>query len=638
MQDPPAGSPGSGSPPYPASLVAGVTQLAATRPHEPAYTFMDYSATLAGSARILTWAALDRSARAVAAALRGRAGPGDRAAVLAPQGLGYVVAMLGAFYARVTAVPLFTPDLPGHRDRLDRIIADADPACVLTTADAAAAVGAFLRERPAGSLRDVLTVGAIGQGRPPPRWQGPPLPRAGQPDPGPHSEPGRGSELAAGWAGGPPAGRAGERPAGWEYEPEPIGADEVAYLQYTSGSTRLPTGVMITHGCLVANAAQIDAALTVAPGTATALGWLPLFHDMGFVMTIAMPIATANRSVFMDPAAFLMRPVRWLELASRYPGVITAGPNFAYEYCAARIGADAKTGLDLGGVRAFLNGAEPVRPATVRTFIAAFADCGLRPQTMTPAYGLAEATVYVASGQPGDAVHIVAFDRQALELGRAHQVPEDSDGAISLASCGTPGGQHVLIVDPQTRRECPAGQVGEIWVHGPNVAPGYFRQPPGEGEVFAAALAAAPDGLPAEGWLRTGDLGVFDGGELFVTGRLKDLIIIDGRNHYPQDVEVTAQNAHPVIRRDRVAAFAVPGSDRDHVVVVAERARRVAAGHVDPVEVARAVRGAVSARHDLRLHDFLLVEPGMVPRTSSGKIARSASRERYLAGTFAPGR
>jgi fatty acid CoA ligase FadD32 len=614
MHDAPAQA-GPAAPPQPtASLVTGLAHLAATQPHQPAYTFMDYTATLAGSARILTWAAVDRHARAVAAALRSRVPAGERAAVLAPQGLGYVVAMLGAFYARVTAVPLFTPDLPGHRDRLDRVIADADPSCVLTTADAAAPVAAFLAERRSRSLRDILTIGDIGEAGTALRWLEPPGGRGSGPE--------REQEPAAGW------------------EPEPIDPGEVAYLQYTSGSTRVPTGVMITHGCLAANTAQIREALSVDPGSATAVGWLPLFHDMGFVMIVAMPIAGAVRSVFMDPAAFLMRPVRWLELCGRYPDVITAGPNFAYEYCAARIGDDAKTALDLSGVRAFLNGAEPVRPATVRTFTAAFAGCGLTPRMMTPAYGLAEATVYVASRRPDQDVRIAAFGRQALELGRAHQVPEASDGAILLASCGVPGGQHVLIVDPQARRESPTGQVGEIWVHGPNVAPGYFNHPAGEGEVFGAALAAAPGGLPTEGWLRTGDLGLLEGGELFVTGRLKDLIIIDGRNHYPQDVEVTAQNAHPVIRRDRVAAFAVPGGgggDRDHLVVVAERARRVASGHVDPAEVARAVRGAVSAHHDLRLHDFLLVEPGMVPRTSSGKIARSASRERYLAGTFAPG-
>ncbi|MGE5291801.1 MAG: fatty acyl-AMP ligase [Micromonosporaceae bacterium] len=603
------------------SLAARVTQLAATIPDRPAYTFVDYSADLNGRRETLTWSDVDRRARAVAAVLASRLRHGERAAVLAPQGLGYVVAMLGAFYARVTAVPLFTPGLPGHRERLERILADADPACVLTTAPEARSVADFLRDhRPPSLQTEPVLVDII--------------------DP----------VLAAGW------------------RDDGIEADDVAYLQYTSGSTRQPAGVMITHRCLAANAAQISAALGLEPGFPTAVGWLPLFHDMGFVMTVAMPIALGVKAVFTDPAAFLMRPVRWLQLVSGETNVVSAGPNFAYEYCAARIADEDKAALDLSGVYAFLNGAEPVRPSTMERFASAFARCGLAPEAMTPAYGLAEATVCVAVGPPGRAARIAAFDRAALECGLGHLVAEGAAGAgtpatsaapVLLASCGEPAGQHVAIVGAGTRTPCAAGHVGEIWVHGPNVAPGYFRQPGRDREVFGATLGSAalpargdaalpgghpqtpdgpepPGGLPADGWLRTGDLGLIHDGELFVTGRLKDLIIVDGRNHYPQDVEVTAQNAHPVIRRDRVAAFAVPGSDFDRVVVVAERARQVGPGEVNRAEVARAVRGAVSAHHDLRLHDFLLVEPGAVPRTSSGKIARSASRERYLAGAFGP--
>ena len=576
------------------SIVARVIQLAATIPDRPAYTFVDYSADLNGRRETLTWSEVDRRARAVAAVLASRVHTGERAAVLAPQGLGYVVAMLGAFYARVTAVPLFTPDLPGHRERLERILADADPACVLTTTSAAKSVADFLRDhRPPSVQTEPVLVDTI--------------------DP----------VLAAGWRDGG------------------ITADDVAYLQYTSGSTRQPAGVMITHRCVAANAAQIAAALRLEPGVPTAVGWLPLFHDMGFVMTVAMPIALGVTAVFTDPAAFLMRPIRWLQLVSGETDVVSAGPNFAYEYCAARIAEDDKAALDLSGVYAFLNGAEPVRPSTMQRFATAFARCGLAPEAMTPAYGLAEATVCVAVGAPGRATRIAAFDRTALESGLGHLVPEGASmgatGAspVLLASCGEPARQHVAIVEPGTRTPCAAGHVGEIWVNGPNVAPGYFRQPDRDREVLGATLVSA-DGLPADGWLRTGDLGMIHDGELFVTGRLKDLIIVDGRNHYPQDVEVTAQNAHPVIRRDRVAAFAVPGSDFDRVVVIAERARQVEPGEVNSAEVARAVRGAISAHHDLRLHDFLLVEPGEVPRTSSGKIARSASRERYLAGAFGP--
>jgi fatty acid CoA ligase FadD32 len=563
-------------------------QLAAASPDRPAYTFVDYQADPQGREQGLTWAEVDQRAAAVAAVLREHGLAGERAAVLAPQGLEYVVAMLGAFYARVVAVPLFTPDLPSYQDRLVRVIADAEPACVLTTAAAEASVRSLLGGHPAGP-RLVVAVDTV--------------------------EP--------------------ERAAGWQ--DEEIAADDVAYLQYTSGSTRHPAGVRITHGCLAANAAQIAAGVGARPYSTTTVGWLPLFHDMGFVLTVAMPMAIAARAVFMDPAAFLMRPARWLRLVSGRAEVFTAGPNFAYDYCATRIGEDVKAGLDLSGVRAFLNGAEPVRPATLRKFADAFAGCGLSPRALTPAYGLAEATVYVSSGSPDQAARITSFDRRALELGTAVGCPEGTTNAIVLTSCGRPGGQHVAIVDPHTCLPRPAAQVGEIWVHGPNVSPGYFRPPPGDREVFGGTLARAAGRLPAGGWLRTGDMGVIHDGELFVTGRLKDLIIIDGRNHYPQDVEITAQDAHPAIRRDRVAAFATAGRDGSYLVVVAERARTGAAGQADLAEVTRAVRAAVSAQHGVGLHDFRLTRPGAIPRTSSGKIARSACLERYLAGEFAAG-
>ena len=232
----------------------------------------------------------------------------------------------------------------------------------------------------------------------------------------------------------------------------------------------------------------------------------------------------------------------------------------------------------------------------------------------------------------------MALDRAALQRGEAIPLAGDEDSAVLLTSCGVPAGQRVAIVDPQAGSVCPAGRVGEIWVHGPNVAAGYFGSPERGAETFGAALAAAPDGTPRRGWLRTGDTGVFQDGELLVTGRLKDLIIIDGRNHYPQDIEATAQDAHPVIRRDRVAAFAAPGEAGDRLVVVAERSRQAAAEQVDRAEVTRAVRAAVSTRHGAPLHDFRLVRPGDIPRTSSGKIARSACCERYLRGAFAADR
>ena len=594
------------------SLVQRLQELARELPDRPGYTFVDYLATHGGHRETLTWSEVDQRARAVAAVLRDRMLAGERVAVLAPQGLDYVVAMLGAFYARVVAVPLFTPDLPGHAERLARILDDARPACALTTSAAAPSVVALLRER---SLPMPGGVVSVDEG-----WV---------------------TSIA-------------------DWRDEPVQPADLAYLQYTSGSTRAPAGVMITHGCLAANAAQIVAALQIEPQVSTAVSWLPLFHDMGFVMTVAMPIACPATAIFTDPAHFLMRPVRWLELASGRPDVFTAGPNFAYDFCASRVSDAERATLDLSGVRAFINGAEPVRPASLRRFLRAFAGCGLAPGALVPAYGLAEATVCVALGHRDRPARAIALDRTALQRGAAvargevildaaPAGPPDGPGAdpsaVLLTSCGVPAGQQVAIVDPQTAVACPPGRVGEIWVNGPNVSPGYYRRPsvqalpsPGEGEAFGAVLAGPPPGLPATGWLRTGDTGVIYDGELMVTGRLKDLIIIDGRNHYPQDVEATAQDAHPAIRRDRVTAFAVepaggtaPG-DGDRLVVIAECARHALAEQVDPADVAGAVRAAISTQHGITLSSFRLVLPGQIPRTSSGKLARSACRDRYLAG------
>ncbi|MEU6794924.1 fatty acyl-AMP ligase [Nonomuraea wenchangensis] len=544
-------------------LITRVARWAREFPDAPAYTFVDHLGD--GSRRTYTWARADLKARALAVRLRELARPGDRAAVLAPSGLDYVVAVLGTMYARLVAVPLFAPGLPGHGERLERAFADAGPAVVLTTTPARPGVDAFLGE--AGP--PVVVVDAV-------------------------------SDLLAD-----------------EWEREPIAAGDLAYLQYTSGSTRAPAGVEITHGNLTANAAQLWEVFRARPRVSAAVLWLPLFHDMGLVATIAMPIMGANRAVFMDPVAFVMSPVRWLRLLSEEADAYTGAPNFAYEFTAARVRPEDKEGLDLSGVRVMLNGAEPVRPGAFAAFDAAFAGCGLRPEAHTPAYGLAEATVFVAATGRDERPVVTAFSRDALREGRA--VPWTEGPASHLVACGRPHGQRVRIVGDAGDQ--PDGHVGEIWVRGPNVARAYWRDPARTAEVFGA-----------DGWLRTGDLGVWHDGRLYVTGRIKDLVIVDGRNHYPQDIEATVQEAHEAVRRDRVAAFAVPGEDTERLVVVAERSRR--GQGADAAEVARAVRAAVRAGHDLAVHDFVLTEAGAVPRTSSGKLARRACLRAYLEGAL----
>ncbi|MDP9864730.1 MULTISPECIES: fatty acyl-AMP ligase [Streptosporangium] len=559
------------------ALIAQVERWAREIPDAPAYTFLDYSAGHDGVKHTLSWAKADLKARALAVRLREVTLPGDRAAILAPQGLEYVVAMLGAMYARVVAVPLFAPDLPGHADRLVRAYADADPVCVLTTTSALDSVHAFLDGGSAPRPKQVITLDTV-------------------------------SDLLAD-----------------EWEPEPIGLDDLAYLQYTSGSTRAPAGVEISHANFTANARQLWEAFRATPRVSTAALWLPLFHDMGLIATVAAPMVGGNQAVFMDPVAFVMHPVRWLRMLSEYDDVFTGGPNFAYEYTAGRVTDEEKATLDLSGVSVMLNGAEPLRGSTIDRFSETFAGCGLRPEAHTPGYGLAEATVFVTVMDRDLPARVTLFDRDELTAGRA--VPYTGRGRVSdLVSCGVPTGQRVVIAS-ESGTARPDGEVGEIWVQGPNVSRAYWRDEERSAEVFGNVLDGA-DGT----WLRTGDLGVIHGGELYITGRIKDLIIVDGRNHYPQDVEVTVQEADPAVRRDHVAAFAVAGEETERLVVVAERSRR--ADGRDLAEITANVRAAVAKNHDLRLHDFVLTEAGAVPRTSSGKIARRACVRAYLDGAF----
>jgi long chain fatty acid CoA FadD26 len=556
-----------------------VRHWAETTPDRRAFTFVEHPAPHSrGVHRTLTWRRLDVRVRALAARLAEEAGPGDRVALLCPQGTEYVTAFLAALTAGLVAVPLYPPGLPGHADRLAGVLADARPSVVVTTS------------RARDEVRDFL-----------------------------------GSD-------GPQIVVADEVPdaAARDWRPVPLDAEATAYLQYTSGSTRAPAGVEISHGNVVANAHQALTAYGADTRPLTCVGWLPLYHDMGLVLSVAAPVARGLLSVLMDPAAFLHEPVRWLRLLAAHPNVVSAAPNFAYDYCVATVTADQKEGLRLDGVTALINGSEPVRPGTADRFHVAFAGQGLAPGTHCPSYGLAEATVFVCAARPGEPLSRFALDRDALAAGKALSARPDDPRAVLLAGCGTPAGQRVRIADPLTRALLSEGEVGEIWVQGRNVGRGYWNRE--SKEVFGAEFADAAAG--PGGWLRTGDLGTLLEGQLVVTGRLKDLIIVDGRNHYPQDVEATAQDAHEVVRRDRLAAFAVPGGAGEGVVVVAEHARTARLAELDVPAVVRAVRGAVSARHGLRLADVVLVPPGTVPRTSSGKVSRALTRARYLEGAY----
>ncbi|XRQ06927.1 fatty acyl-AMP ligase [Actinomadura welshii] len=566
-------------------LIERVARWAKEKPDAPAYTFVDYSSDPSGAHVTVTWAETDRYARATAVALRQITGPGERAALLLPQTLEYMMTMLGAMHAHVIAVPLFSPDLPGHADRLIGAYTDAEPAVIVTTRNALPHVEKFLADHDVPHPKEILFAEEIDL------------------------------SLADRW------------------EDEPVAFDDLAYLQYTSGSTRRPAGVEITHGNVTANAAQLWAGWAPDKPDPELVSWLPLFHDMGLIATMALPMVRGDHAIYTDPVSFIMNPMRWLELISERPSknVYTAGPNFAYEYVASQATPEKVAELDLSGLTTCLNGAEPIRTSTLTMFTDAFAPAGLRPGVQAPGYGLAEATVFVSAAADDAPPKVVTVDREALTQGDLRLCAEDSERASTLVSCGRPCGQIVAIVDPDTRVEQPDGKVGEIWVHGPNTAPGYWRNSERSQDTFGGELAE-PGSLPGGPWMKTGDYGVVHEGELYVTGRIKDLIIVDGRNHYPQDIEVTAQEAHPAIRPDHVAAFALPGEETELLVVVAERNRRVPLGRLDVDEVEAAVRGAVNVEHEMSVHEFVLIEPGGVSRTSSGKIARSATRQRYLDG------
>jgi acyl-CoA synthetase (AMP-forming)/AMP-acid ligase II len=584
---------------------------AVERAHQRAFTFVDYpDPGSPGRHRTLTWGQLYSRAEAISAQVSEAARPGERAALLMPQGLDYVAAFLGCLLARVVAVPLFPPDLPGHERRIAAVLEDCEPACALMTPDGAhaALTSAF------ASVLDRVPIVPIDGARAttPARAVAP-------------------STLAVHTS----------------QDSLAIDPDEIAYLQYTSGSTRVPAGVMISHRNVVANALQGIAAFDTTAGPTTSVGWLPLFHDMGLVLSIAEPIVAGFPSVLMDPVAFLEKPERWLRLLGAYPGALSAAPNFAYEYCVAAVSAEQVADLRLDRVRALLNGSEPVRASTVQRFQQAFGGTGLPPQSQCPSYGLAEATVFVATNGPADAPMEVLCSREALSEGRIVPIPGDADqdqypenvetgagpgeGAVtSLVSCGVPVGQELRIIDPATKALLPQDVVGEIVVRGPNVGLGYWKRAEQSAEVFGVTVPGTGD----QPWLRTGDLGAIHRERLLVTGRLKDLLIVDGRNHYPQDLEESVQTALDCVRKGRIAVFSVPGSRGDLAVAVAEHRRDLTPDRNLREEAARTARACISTAHGLHLHRLVLVPPGSVPRTSSGKVSRSACRNAFLRGEY----
>lgn len=402
-----------------------------------------------------------------------------------------------------------------------------------------------------------------------------------------------------------------------DFQPVSLTGDDISFLQYTSGSTGAPKGVVVSHGNLIHNEELIRQSFGIGDNE-ICVAWLPLYHDMGLIGNILQTLYAGMHTFVMSPLTFIQRPVRWLKAISVHGAVISGGPNFAYDLCVRRVPDDAVRELDLSSWRVAFNGAEPIRSSVLDAFTEKFAPAGFDPRAWYPCYGLAESTLFATGGRAWTGRQELSVDLECLQRGRL--VP---GGEHRLVSCGQPRLHRDLeIVDPDTSRRVPEGQVGEIWLSGPDVAHGYWGD--AERETFDAHLDTG------EGpFLRTGDLGAVFDGELYVAGRRKDLLIIGGRNHYPQDVETTAENADPAIRRGCCAAFAVDGERGEHAVLIAEVNQRTV---LDPAAIASRVRGSVSAHHGIRLDEVVLAAPRTVGKTSSGKVRRGACKTAWQRG------
>ncbi|HTT80310.1 MAG TPA: fatty acyl-AMP ligase [Stellaceae bacterium] len=564
---PPDGAPGV------ASLAALLQHRAAAQPEERAYVVLSDRGEEAAS---ITFAALAERAAGLAAEIAGRAAPGERALLVCPNGIDFLVGLFGCVLAGVIAAPLMPPRRHAARDAGDAIVADCAPRLALAPA---ALMAGDLVNRFAADLEWLAVDGAPAR----------PL------------------------DGSPPRAGSGR---------------DIALLQYTSGSTSAPKGVMVSHADLIANLAMIAQAFGNTSAS-TCVSWLPLYHDMGLILSALQSLYVGALGVLLAPVAFLQRPLLWLRAIGEYRAEVAAAPNFAYDLCVDRYRKEAMAGVDLSGWRLALNGAEPVRADTLRRFAATFAPHGFAEDALYPAYGMAEATVLVAAGRRGEGPRLRAVSRAGLSRHRV--LPPRGEGdAQEIVGCGRAlAGEEIAIVDPDGRRRLAAEAVGEIWVAGANVAAGYWRNPAASEAAFAACIA----GEDGQKWLRTGDLGLLDrDGNLFVTGRIKEIVIIRGVNHYPQDIEHTIAGCHPALRRHGGAAFAAADARGEERLVVVQEVERTWRRRVDPEALVARIRAAIVAAHDIVPQAVALLRPGALPRTTSGKIQRTLARQLWLEG------
>lgn len=554
---------------------------------DPDYSVYTYLVDGESEEVSLTHHELDLRARAIGARLQDLGATGERVLLLFPPGIDYITAFFGCLYAGAVAVPTYPPDpmrLERTMPRFMSIVDDAQPSISLTTGPVLSMAQFFQTQYPQLRAMHWMATDALQ------------------------------SDLASAW------------------RESVIEQETLAFLQYTSGSTSEPKGVMLTHGNLLNNLAQIANSFGLDPDN-RGLIWLPPYHDMGLVGGILEPLYAGIPVVLMSPLDFLQRPLRWLQAITRYRSTVSGGPNFAYELCIRKVKPEQRESLDLSSWQVAFNGAEPIRAQTLDRFVEAFAPCGFRRSAFYPCYGLAEVCVFGTGGLKTQEPIISRVDEASLTQGQVVIATTDRQDTVEIVSSGrTWLDQQITVVDPETKIELPPGHVGEIWFAGKSVAQGYWQKPEISEETFQARIMPSGEGP----FLRTGDLGFIQDGELFVTGRIKDLIIIDGLNRYPQDIELTVENSHSALRKGCSAAFSILQENQERLVVAVEITRHKASdsGDFNPEDIRKAIRRSISKEHDLRVHEIILLKAGTIPKTSSGKIKRHACKDGFLASTL----
>lgn len=573
-----------------ATLVDLLRERAASRPDQRAYNFLHHGETENG---FFTYQDLDVRARSLAALLQSKRAEGKPVLLLHAPGLDYIAGFFGCLYAKAIAVPAYPPNTERMMPRIQAIVADTRAEIVLTTSDILPNLRRWFRD-----IQELQHIELIAT-----------------------------DDLSLQMAGA------------WK-QPDVV-AETLAFLQYTSGSTSTPRGVMVSHGNLIYNLSKLHR-LCGQHKDSHMVTWLPPYHDMGLIAGILLPMYGGCPSTVMSPMAFLQRPLRWLQAMSNYQATESFGPNFSFDLCWRKATPEIIARLDLSHWEVAANGAEPVRTRTMQRFVETFTPCALRPNVFAPGYGMAEATLMIAIGDPVKPPHLLSVRKDALELGRVVACETDEEEALSIAGYdGTPEDQQTIVVQPDTLLQCPPDEVGEIWIGGKSCAQGYWQKPEESEKIFGARLADTGEGP----FLRTGDLGFIHDDVLFVTGRLKDLIIIRGRNYYPQDIEYTIECSHPALRPGSSAAFPVEINGKEQLVIIAEVHPRYKPGQsqesesstrksLDPEELYKAIRRAVAEEYDLQVYQIQLLKAGHIFKTSSGKIQRRACKAAFLSNSL----